>query len=179
MVRRTWPAIAVLILLAGCASASPSSPSAAPAGPQTPGPETPGPQTPAPTESTQPTDAGPRPTSAGDLYPGFDFDQVRVMDAADLPAGIPVPVPFGGVIDTSLGAFEGELLAIDYDPRFFNTAVAFYGTWIHLEGIDADELIAMGSDATGWEFERDGIPVRIEISRAADASSAKVHIYWG
>jgi hypothetical protein len=162
--RRTWPAIVALMVLTGCSSA---------------GSPTPGPQTPAPTEATQPTDAGPLPTSAGELYPGFEFDRVRQMDAADLPEGIPVPVPFGGAIDASVGAFEGELLAIEYEPSFFNTAIAFYGTWLQIEGIDADELVAMGSDATGWVFVRDGVPVRIEISRAADASSTNVHIYWG
>jgi hypothetical protein len=124
-----------------------------------------------PADETAPT--------AGDPYPGFEFDRVVQVPPADLPPGIPVPVPAGGTVDDSLGAFEGELLAVDYDPRFYPTAVAFYGTWLVMEGIAASPLVAMGAEAAGWEFAVDGTPVRIEISRSADGSASSVLIYWG
>jgi hypothetical protein len=83
---------------------------------------------------------------------GFDITRVRLMDPADLPEGVPVPVPFGGEIDTTVGAFEGELLAVIYDGRFF---------------------------PTGWELVVDGQPVRIELSLSEDGAETTLLIYWG
>jgi hypothetical protein len=95
-----------------------------------------------------------------------------------LPDGIPVPVPFGGTVDEDLGAFEGELLAIDYDARFYNTLVAFYGTWLTMEGIEASPLVGAGGSAAGYEFQAAGVPVRIEIS-VGESGPASLLIYWG
>lgn len=101
------------------------------------------------------------------------------MAVSDLPAGIPVPVPAGGTTDSSLSASEGELLAIDYDSRFVRTAIAFYGTWLADERIQASPLFGSDADAGGWEFEVSGVPVRIEIGVSADGTATKVFIYWG
>lgn len=134
-----------------------------------------------------PTAAPPEPASAaqatpaGELVPvpgGFDIERVRLMDASELPDGVPVPVPFGGVIDDSLGAFEGELLAVEYDPRFFQTAVAFYATWIDMQGLEASPLMTFNSNAAGWEVRVDGQPVRIEISLSPDGTATQLAIYW-
>ena len=171
MSRRAGASIVVLFLIAGCgsstgsASTSPTAPSVA---------------TPATTASPSP--AG-EPSSAGngggnERFPGFEFERVRQVDPADLPDGIPVPVPFGGTVDEDLGASEGELLAIDYDPRFYNTLIAFYGTWLAMEGIDASPLVAIGGTAGGYEFVADGVPVRIEIS-VGESGPAKLAIFWG
>ena len=99
------------------------------------------------------------------------------MDPADLPDGVPVPVPFGGEINAA-GVFEGEVLAVDYDPRFFNTAAAFYATWIQLQGLDASSLIPVSGNAVGWEVTVDGEPVRIEITLSPDGAATQLRIYW-
>jgi hypothetical protein len=125
--------------------------------------------------------ATPPPAGGGDPVPvpgGFDITRVRLMDAADLPASIPVPVPFGGEIDESLGAFEGNLLAVEYDPRFFQTAAAFYATWIQMEGLEASPLMSFSENAAGWEVIVDGAPVRVEISISPDGSKTLLAIYW-
>ena len=110
---------------------------------------------------------------------GFDITRVRLMDPADLPEGVPVPVPFGGEIDTTVGAFEGELLAVIYDGRFFPTAAAFYATWIEMEGLEASPLFAMGGTAAGWELVVDHQPVRIELSVSDDGANSTLLVYWG
>lgn len=117
--------------------------------------------------------------AATSAVPGFEFERVVQVPPADLPPGIPVPVPAGGTIDDSLGAFEGELLAIDYERRFLATAVAFYGTWLAMEGIAESPLIATSADAAGWEFGVDGTPVRIEIAPSSDGAATSVLICWG
>ena len=114
-----------------------------------------------------------------ELYPGFEFDRVTQMAPADLPEGIPVPVPAGGEIDPSIGAFEGELLYLTYPGPYFPTAVAFYGTWLQMEHIDASPLFGAGGDAAGWEFDVGGVPVRVEIMDVSGGSSAVLNIYWG
>jgi len=100
------------------------------------------------------------------------------MDPAELPEGVPVPVPFGGEI-LPLGAFEGELLAVEYDGSFYPTAVAYYATWIEMEAIKVSPLIAFGGNAAGWELIVDGQPVRIELSLSDDRATAQLLIYWG
>jgi hypothetical protein len=133
------------------------------------------------TSPAQPTgDIQPSPTG-GSLVPipgGFDIDRVRLMEPADLPEGVPVPVPFGGEIDESIGAFEGELLAVDYDARFFATAAAFYAAWIEQEGLSASPLVAFSPNAAGWEVIVDGEPVRIELTIAPDGSATQLRISW-
>ena len=135
----------------------------------TTGSPTPGP-TDAPTGDTTP---------GGDLYPGFEFDRVTQMAPADLPGGIPVPVPAGGEIDPSIGAFEGELLNVTYPGPFFRTAVAFYGTWLQMEQIDASPLFGSGDEVAGWEFNVGGVPVRVEIMDVSGGSSAALNVLWG
>jgi hypothetical protein len=126
--------------------------------------------------------ASPPPASTdGDLVPvpgDFDISKVRLMDEADLPEGIPVPVPFGGEIDESFGVFEGEVLAVEYDARFFQTAAAFYATWIQMQGLEASPLMSFSESTAGWEVIVDGAPVRIEISIAPDGSTTQLAIYW-
>jgi hypothetical protein len=100
------------------------------------------------------------------------------MDAADLPDGIPVPVPYGGEIDETFGAFEGEVLAVEYDARFFQTATAFYATWIRTGGLEASPLMSFSENAAGWQVMVDGAPVRVEISISPDGSKTQLAIYW-
>jgi hypothetical protein len=161
--------IVTLGVIAGCSSAGPSPDEV---------PEASSAVTPDAIVSDQPVVGSP-PLDAAELYPGFEFDRVRQMATSDLPPGIPVPVPAGGTIDPSLSASEGELLAIDYDPRFARTAVAFYGTWLATEAIQASPLFGSDADGGGWEFEVGGVPVRIEIGASADGTATKVIIYWG
>lgn len=133
------------------------------------------------TPGGQPTTGQPAATG-NPLFPvpgDFDIDRVRLMEPADLPDGVPVPVPFGGEIDTDVGVFEGEVLAVDYDPRFFATAAAFYATWIQLEGLDASPLIPVSGNAVGWEVTVDGEPVRIEITLSPDGAATQLRISWG
>jgi len=122
------------------------------------------------------------PTSTeGDPVPvpgGFDMARVRLMDAADLPDGIPVPVPYGGEIDESFGAFEGDVLAVEYDARFFQTAAAFYATWIRMEGLEASPLMSSSENTVGWQVIVDGAPVRVEISISPDGSTTQLAIHW-
>jgi hypothetical protein len=138
-----------------------------------------------PVATVQPTEppAGsvPAASGGGGLVPvpgGFDFDRVKQMDAADLPEGIPVPVPFGGVIDDLHGVSEGQSLIVDYDPRFFATAAAFYQTWIANEGLDASPLMSSGGDLVGWEMPIDGQQVRVELRVSDDGSATRLVVLW-
>ena len=165
--RRRLPPLALLVPVLATMACGSLLPAASTATPQPAQP---------PTEA-----AAPPPTDDGlELVPGgFDISRVRLMDPTELPEGVPVPVPFGGEIDPSLGAFEGELLAVEYDGRFYPTAVAYYATWIEMEAIEASPLFAFGGNAAGWELIVDGQPVRIELSLSADGETAQLLIYWG
>jgi hypothetical protein len=99
------------------------------------------------------------------------------MDPAELPEGIPVPVPYGGEIEP-IGLFEGQGLAVEYDPRFFRTAAAFYATWIQMEGLEASPLMSFTDSAVGWQVMIEGQPVRLELSLSPDGTKTRLAIYW-
>jgi hypothetical protein len=172
MKRRVLIVVALVGSLAACAGGD-SDTSAPPADlpPGTTSPPGSGTTEPSPTAGTT--------TPGGELYPGFEFERVVQMDPADLPDGIPVPVPAGGEIDPSIGAFEGELLAVTYQGPYFATAVAFYGTWLQMEQIEASPLFGSGEEVAGWEFDVDGVPVRIEIANVTGGQAATVDVFWG
>lgn len=115
------------------------------------------------------------PADPAEAFPGFEYERVQLMSAAELPEGVPVPVPAGGQVDDSIGAFEGELLVVEYEARFFNTAFAFYSVWIDRAGLEAEELAAMGGEATGWLVTVDGQPVDIRLRRG---DVTRLEIVW-
>ncbi len=154
MPRRTWLLVACIVAAAGCSAGTPTNP---------------------PTIAPAPTQV---PVGTTLVPGGFDFDRVRQMDPAELPDGVPVPIPAGGTIDDSAGVFEGEVLVVEYDPRFFATAAAFYAEWIRREGHVASELVAFGGDATGWEIQVDGQPVRVELQSAAEPPATTLTVLW-
>jgi len=162
-VHSTSAFLAIVALTIACAS----SPSAVPA-------ETGG------TATSAAEVASPTPT-AGSLAPvpgGFDITRVRLMDADTLPDGVPVPVPYGGEIDEAFGAFEGQVLAVEYDARFFPTAAAFYETWIDIEGLESSPLMTFSATGAGWQVTVDGQPVRVEMSISPDGTKTQLAIYW-
>lgn len=170
MKRRILVLVALLGILAACAGDDPESsgpPADLPSG------------TTAPVPGTSEVLFVGTTTPGGELYPGFEFERVVQMDPADLPDGIPVPVPAGGEIDPSITASEGELLFVTYPGPFFPTGVAFYGTWLQMEQIDASPLFGSGDEAAGWEFDVGDVPVRVEITDVSGGGSAILQVYWG
>jgi hypothetical protein len=134
------------------------------------------------TPTQQPATGAGQPSPGGSTpvpVPGeFDIDRVRLMEPSDLPEGVPVPVPFGGTIDDTVSVSDGESLLVDYDPRFFATAAAFYAAWIEREGLSASEILAFSDPFAGWEVVVDGEPVRIQISLSPDETQTQLAITW-
>lgn len=110
----------------------------------------------------------------------FDIERVRLSDPSELPVDdVPVPVPWGGeaqfLSEFSSGA---TVLHVTYDPRFFQTAAAFYQTWIAQEGLEVTDQYTLSTTAH-WEVVIDGDEVEIEVLLPSDESATHLSVTFG
>jgi hypothetical protein len=101
---------------------------------------------------------------------------IDLMDSADLPADIPVPVPDGGV-EAEVSAFEGQSFAVDYPPGSMARMAAFYDAWFADQGIGVEP--SFGSDDQRlWRVEVAGIPVEVELYPLTTGEADQLFISW-
>ena len=108
------------------------------------------------------TTAGP--PISDETIPPVDSEALSmpVIDAADLPPDLPVPVPAGGEIYPDLGVFEGQSLAMHYPSGTMDEVAAFYDAWFADQGIEVEPTFG-SSDSRLWRIQVDGVPVEIEL----------------
>jgi len=101
---------------------------------------------------------------------------IELMATAELPEGIPVPVPAGGV-PGGLVAFEGESFAVEFPPGNLSRVGAFYDAWFAEQGIAVEPTF--GSDELQlWRVNVNGVPVEIELYKLTNADGERLFIIW-
>jgi hypothetical protein len=101
---------------------------------------------------------------------------IDLMTPGELPDGIPVPVPAGGV-PGGLVAFEGESFAVEFPPGNLSRIGAFYDAWFADQGIAVEPTF--GSDELQlWRVNINGVPVEIELYKLTNADDERLFITW-
>lgn len=102
--------------------------------------------------------------SAEESVPAVDSEalSMAVMDAAEIPSDVPVPVPAGGEIYPDLGVFGGQSLAMHYPSGTMDEIASFYDAWFADEGIEVEPTFGP-SETRLWRVQIDGVPVEIEL----------------
>jgi hypothetical protein len=129
-------------------------------------------------------DETPAPGGSGDeetpVEPSSGFDEdalvIPLMDASELPADIPVPVPAGGEPGT-LAAFEGQSYTVEYPPGNLARIAAFYDAWFADQAIAVEPTFGSG-DLELWRVNVDGIPVEIELYKVTNSNDERLFITW-
>jgi hypothetical protein len=112
--------------------------------------------------------------------PGGSGDEealaIPMMDASELPADIPVPVPAGGE-PGNLAAFEGQSYTMEYPPGNLARIAAFYDAWFADQAIAVEPTFGSG-DLELWRVNVDGIPVEVELYKVTNSDDERLFITW-
>ena len=87
---------------------------------------------------------------------------MEVMDDADIPSDLPVPVPAGGEVYPDLGVFGSQSLAMHYPSGTMDEVAAFYDAWFADQGVEVEPTFG-ASETRLWRVQIDGVPVEIEL----------------
>lgn len=134
-----------------------------------------------PTPGTSTTSNTTTTPSAGDRFPGFEIDRVRLFTADELPDGaadIPVPVPWSPLGARMVHTLDDDGLVVDHAREFYPVLEAFYGTWIELEGIEAVEFANPFLNTRDWVMTIDGVEVTLVVGISRSGDGAYMEVFW-